>query len=239
MCGRLVVPNTFDELLSVFDAAGGDFPDWRPSWNIKPTQTIPVIIHSAKGEAEAVRRVEPARWSLTPSWSKELKTKFPTFNARSEGITDKATWRGPVKTHRALIPATGYYEWQTDPTTKKKTPFYIHSATGDVLSLAGLYSWWKDPAKTAEDPTLWTLTATILTSGAVDELLHIHDRNPVPLPRDWWDDWLNPDLVGDQHFVDAAIQAALPVAAQLDIVEVAPLSSGHDGADLILPVTTD
>ncbi|KFF58418.1 hypothetical protein JF66_18750 [Cryobacterium sp. MLB-32] len=239
MCGRLVVPNTLDELLSVFDAVGGDFHNWSPSWNIKPTQTIPVVIHSAKGTADTVRRVEPARWSLTPSWSKELKTKFPTFNARSEGITEKATWRGPVKTHRALIPATGYYEWQTDPATKKKTPFYIHSATDDVLALAGLYSWWKDPVKTAEDPTPWTLTATILTSGAVDELLHIHDRNPVPLPRDWWDDWLNPDLVGDQHFVDAAIQAALPVAARLDIVEVAPLPSGDDGADLIIPAAID
>ncbi|WP_104199038.1 SOS response-associated peptidase [Cryobacterium sp. Y29] len=188
----------------------------------------------------AVGRVELARWSLTPSWSRELKIKFPTVNARSEGITDKATWRGPVKTHRALIPVTGYYEWQTDPTTKKKkTPFYIHSATDEVLAFAGLYSWWKDPAKAAEDPTLWTLTATILTSSAVDELLHIHDRNPVPLPRDWWDDWLDPDLVGDQHFVDAAIHAALPVAAQLDIIEVAPLPPNHDGADLILPVTTD
>ena len=239
MCGRLVVPNTLDELLGVFDAARGDFHGWHPSWNIKPTQTIPVVIHAATGDAEAVRRVEPARWSLTPSWSKELKTKFPTFNARSEGITEKTTWRGPVKTHRALVPATGYYEWKTDAATKKKTPFYIHNGDDEVLAFAGLYSWWKDTTKTAEDPTLWTLTATILTSSAVDELLHIHDRNPVPLPKDWWDDWLNPDLVGDQHFVDAAVQAALPVAAQLDIVEVAPLPSHHDGADLILPATTD
>ena len=70
---------------------------------------------------------------------------------------------------------------------------------------------------------LWTLTATILISSAVDELLHIHDRNPVPLPRDWWEDRLNPELIGDQHFVDAAVQAALPVAAALDVVDVAPL----------------
>ncbi|WP_104200757.1 SOS response-associated peptidase family protein [Cryobacterium sp. Y29] len=124
MTGRLVVSNTTSELLSVFDATGGDLHDWHPSWNIKPTETVPVIIHSATDGDEAVRRLESARWSLTPSWSTELKTKFPTFNARAEGITDKATWRGPIKTHRALVPATGYYEWQTDLTTKKKTPFY-------------------------------------------------------------------------------------------------------------------
>lgn len=48
---------------------------------------------------------------------------------------------------------------------------------------AGLYSWWKNHALADDDPNVWTLTATILTSVAVDELLHIHDRNPVPLPR--------------------------------------------------------
>jgi putative SOS response-associated peptidase YedK len=238
MCGRLVVSNTTDELLSVFDATGGDFQDWNPSWNIKPTQTIPVVLHSATGSEEAVRRLEPARWSLTPSWSKELTTKFPTFNARSEGITEKATWRGPVKTHRALVPASGYYEWKTDPVTKKKTPFYIHSPNDEVLALAGLYSWWKDHSKADDDPTRWTLTATILTSSAVDELLHIHDRNPVPLPQDWWGDWLNPELVGDQHVIDTAIQAALPVAAALTVVEVAALPSNGDGPSLTSAVKT-
>ncbi len=129
-------------------------------------------------------------------------------------------------------PAVGYYEWKTDPTTKKKTPFYIHNPDDAILAFAGLYSWWKDPSKADDDPTLWTLTAAILTSSAVDELLHIHDRNPVPLPRDWWDDWLNPALIGDQHFVDAAVQASLPVAAVLNVVEVTPLPSKGDGPTL-------
>jgi len=212
-----------DDLISAFVAEGGDFRDWRPSGNIKPTETIPVVFDSAKGEAGVIRRLEPARWSLTPSWSKSLKTKFPTFNARSEGITEKAMWKGPIRSHRALIPASGYYEWHTDPDTKKKTPHYISATDDALLVFAGLYSWWKDHSKADDDPDSWTLTATILTSDAVDELLHIHDRNPVPLPPEWWDDWLNPDIEGDQHFVDAAVQAALPVAATLKIEQVAPL----------------
>jgi len=225
-----------DDLITEFVATGGDFRDWRPGWNFKPTNLVPVVIDSAKGDADAVRRLELARWSLTPSWSKELKTKFPTFNARSEGITDKATWKGPVKSHRALVPATGYYEWQTDPDTKKKTPYYIHAPKDELLVFAGLYSWWKDRSKAEDDPDLWTLTATILTSSAVDELVQIHDRNPVPLPRQWWDDWLDPTIEGDQHFVDAAVQAALPVAASLEIREVAPLPAKGDGPELVEPV---
>ena len=51
--GRLMVSNTTNKLFSVFDATGGDFQDWHPSWNIKPTQTIPVVLHSATSDEEA------------------------------------------------------------------------------------------------------------------------------------------------------------------------------------------
>jgi putative SOS response-associated peptidase YedK len=122
-----------------------------------------------------VRRLEPARWSLVPSWSKELKLKYPTFNARSEGIAEMATWKGPLKSHRALVPATGYYEWQTFA-DGKKVPHFVHDPSGEQLVFAGLYSWWKKHTLPDDHPDVWTLTATILTSDAVDELLHIHDR---------------------------------------------------------------
>ncbi|TQL46662.1 putative SOS response-associated peptidase YedK [Homoserinimonas aerilata] len=231
MCGRFAMNKETNELIEEFVAAGGDWRDWRPGWNIKPTQEIPIVVESTK-TGELVRRLEPARWSLVPSWSKTLKLKFPTFNARSEGIAEKATWRGPLKSHRCLVPMTGYYEWRTDP-DGTKTPHFIH-LPGETLAMAGLYSWWPDPALPQDDPARWNLTATILTADAVDELIGIHDRNPVPLPRDWWDDWLNPELEGDQSFVDAAVQAALPVAQSLEFYEVAPLRG--DGPELLEPV---
>ncbi|PRY68960.1 SOS response associated peptidase (SRAP) [Glaciihabitans tibetensis] len=99
----------------------------------------------------------------------------------------------------------------------------MHDPAGEPLVFAGLYSWWKNHALPADHPDRWTLTTTILTSDAVDELLHIHDRNAVPLPRDWWDIWLDPKIEGDQALVDAAVQAALPVAAGLEVYEVAPI----------------
>lgn len=194
-----------------------------------------MLIHSAKGDGEAVRRLEPARWSLVPSWSKTLKLKYPTFNARSEDLASKASWRGPLKKHRALVPASGYFEWQTFA-DGKKVPHFIHDPEGEQLMLAGLYSWWKDHTVPDGDPNAWTLTTTILTSGAVDELLHIHDRNPVMLPPEWWDRWLDPDLEGTQELVDAAVAAALPVAGVLEVYEVAPLPFRGNGPHLIEPV---
>lgn len=83
--------------------AGDNLPG--PAWNIKPTTRVPVVLESAKGEGDPVRRLEAGRWSLTPSYSKELKTKFATFNARSETAAEKATFRGSVKSKRAILPA--------------------------------------------------------------------------------------------------------------------------------------
>jgi putative SOS response-associated peptidase YedK len=236
MCGRFAIDNEINELIELFVAGGGDVEDWRPSWNIRPTDPVPVVFESNKmgssgASGEAGRRIELGRWSLTPSWSKELKTKFPTFNARSEDVATKASFKASVVNKRALIPATGYYEWHTEG--KTKTPYFIHGS--DELAFAALYSWWKDASKPEDDPDRWTLTATILTMAAVPSLASIHDRNPVPLPRAFWDDWLSLDIDGDQHLVDAAVAAAVPVAESLEFHEVAPLR-GENGPGLTAPV---
>jgi putative SOS response-associated peptidase YedK len=75
-----------------------------PAWNIKPTNRVPVVLESAKGEDDAVRRLEAARWSWTSSYAKELKTKLATFNARSESVAEKATFRGSVKSKLSILP---------------------------------------------------------------------------------------------------------------------------------------
>lgn len=232
MCGRFALDKDTDELIATFVAEHGlaALKDWRPSWNIKPTQQIPVLLESAKGKEEVRRRLDLGRWSLVPPWAKELRLKFPTFNARAENITTKPTWKSPVKSKRAIIPASGYYEWQKNP-DGSKTPHYIHMPDHQTLGFAGLYSWWPDPAVPDDDERRWHLTATILTSDAVDQLVGIHDRNPVPLPHDFWDTWLDPEIEGDQSLVDAAVQAALPVAETLEAYPVRPLRG--DGPELI------
>jgi putative SOS response-associated peptidase YedK len=220
MCGRFAMDKSTDDLIEEFVAVGGDFRDWRPGWNIRPTDPIAVVLESMKDAPEPTRRLEVARWSLTPGWSKTLKMKVPTFNARSEGITEKASFKAAIRSKRALIPADGYYEWQTDPVTKKKTPFYLRAPLGESIAFAGIYSWWKDHSLADDDPGLWTLTTTILTANSVHSLAHIHDRNPVPLPRELWNDWLDPRIEGTQDFVDAAVAAAVAVAESLEVIEL-------------------
>ena len=226
MCGRFAVDSDINDLIEEFVADGGSVHDWAPAFNIAPTDPVPVVLERVKNGARE-RSIELGRWSIVPSWSKELKLKFPTFNARSETVTEKASFKSSVASKRALIPARGYYEWHTEGTTK--TPHFIGPEQGNV-AFAALYSWWRDA--TIPDAE-WMLTATILTMESVPELASIHDRNPVMLPREWWSDWLNPQLVGDQHFVDAAVAASRPVASSLGYHEVGPVRD--DGPHLIVP----
>jgi putative SOS response-associated peptidase YedK len=230
MCGRFIITDTAPDLAAMFDVEleGENLPE--PSWNIKPTEQIPVVLESAK-YGPVVRRLESARWSLVPSTSTELFVGYPTFNARAETAAEKPTFRASVAARRALVPATGYFEWHTVGTTK--TPYFIHSDDGLPLALAGLYSWWRNPVLAADDPARWVLTATILTTEATGPLRGLHDRMPVVLAEEWWDRWLDPHTVGDQTLVGAAVAASRVPCAALRFHEVAPVTG--NGPELIEP----
>ena len=94
---------------------------------------------------------------------------LPTLhNARSGRVAAAPSWRGPFTERRAVIPAAGYYEWlPTEDAGGKpvKQPYYIHPADG-ILSFAGLYERWPDPAKDPDDPDRWLWSAAIITHHA-------------------------------------------------------------------------
>ena len=206
----------------------------EPSWNIRPTEQIPIVMESNKTQP-AMRRLESARWSLIPSFAVEMTSKFPTFNARAESAAEKPTFQASVRSRRALVPATGYFEWRTEKTGK--IPYFIHSDDGMPLAFAGLYSWWKNPALAEDDPARWILSATILTTDARGPLAQIHDRTPVPLPEEWWDRWLDPSTDGDQTLVDAAVEASHDIIESLDFYPVEPVVG--NGPQLVETVSSD
>ena len=223
MCGRYALGLEQDQLEDVFEVSRSGLTDWSPRWNIAPTSTIPIVIGQA-GPADYERVLGPARWSLTPAWSDTLDTPYPTFNARSETAATKPTFRQAVAHTRALIPASGYFEWHT--AGRIKTPHYIHQSDRSPLALAGLYSVWDR----AGEPVV---TATILTRPAPFHLEWIHHRAPVVLGPEDWDSWLDPTRRGDQALVDWAVDASEAVYATTTEHEVLPLQA--DGPQLIAP----
>ena len=235
MCGRYANTKSGDELGAYFEADEVDDVAMPPSWNIAPTQQVPVVVDRVpKDDPDGMpsRLVTAARWSLVPRWATELTSKYPTFNARSETVTEKNSFKNAVVRSRAILPADGYYEWHTVGTTK--TPHYITDPVDGELAFAGLYSWWRAPVAEGAEPGPWVLTATMLTRAAHGPAASIHDRAPVMLPREVWDEWLDPTSEGDQSLVDMIVAESETVLERLELHAVAPLRG--DGPQLIEPI---
>jgi putative SOS response-associated peptidase YedK len=224
MCGRfatgLIAGMTETAAWLGLDAADpGVWPD--PSWNIAPTDPVPIV----RGEAPGARRVDLARWGLIPRWWRKplAEMRASTFNARSEEAAEKPMFRDAWKTGRCLIPAIGYYEW-TGP-KGDKTPWLVRVETNAPgFCMAGLWA-----APVIDGAPL--LTATVLTTAAGEATRHLHPRSPVILSEEEWQPWL------------AGADAANPMMhpAPDERVRVAEVSRavnrvGTDGPELAEPV---
>ena len=170
MCGRVHLPDDYSEIqLDLFKDIWRDTPSRR--WNVPPTSLLPVVT-SANGQ----RILEPMRWGLIPSWSKDEKIGFSTFNARADSVGTKPTFRSAWKAgRRCLIITDGFYEWRRAGTADKQ-PFAIAFGNCGPMLMAGLWEARKTPAGE------WTRSCTIITTDANDLIAEIHDRMPV-IPR--------------------------------------------------------
>jgi putative SOS response-associated peptidase YedK len=239
MCGRFVLDRSSDDLVNLFDVdiVGENLPD--QSWNIAPTQRIAVVIDSIPkvGDTqEPLRRLEGARWGLVPGWAKDLTSSPPLFNARSETVGDKPAFRAAVEKRRAVVPASGYYEWRT--VDGVKVPQYITLPGDELLLFAGLYSWWKNPAAAEDSPDRWVLSTTILTRASAAGLRDIHERMPVFLDGDLVEEWLDPHEDGTAELVEQVATMAADVAERATFHEVdrAVGSVQNNSPDLVSPL---
>jgi putative SOS response-associated peptidase YedK len=234
MCGRYVMSKATGDLLAHFEAKEVEGSPPPPSWNVAPTQDVPIIAERLDEDA-VDRRLLIARWGLVPSWAKDLKIGSKLINARSESILDKPAFRKAAIKRRALIPADGYYEWQKNE-DGKKIPHYLHSENNELLAFAGLYEFWPDPSLPEDDPHRWLLSCTVLTTTAHDSLGHVHDRAPVIIPPEMFHAWLNPattDKTAVQEILDAIPEPVLTPTVVTDRVN----SVRNNGPELLDPAT--
>lgn len=157
-------------------------PDLSPRYNIAPSQQVAIVRQQNGGDRELVFM----QWGLIPSWAKDPTVSYKMINARSETAHEKPSFKQAFRSRRCIIPATGFYEWET--VGKEKIPHYIHLHGGEIMSLAGLWERWKSPEGEEIE------TCTILTTAANSLVRHLHDRMPVILRRDEFDLWLDRDI---------------------------------------------
>src|SRR5262245_46190984 len=180
MCGRFTQAYTWDELQRLYRLTQ-PARNVRPQYNICPTDPVEVIIAGDGGGLLAV----PMCWQLIPPWWKNSLKELPaTFNARAETVAEKPIFRDAFRSTRCLIPASGYYEWETR--TDGKQPHYISPTDAPILTIAGLWSDWRDRVN---QETL--VTCTMIVTEANSFIRAIHDRMPVLLDDAGAEAWLS------------------------------------------------
>jgi putative SOS response-associated peptidase YedK len=139
--------------------------------DIKMTDVAP-IVRSVEGE-RAVGELVNRRWSWLGNRGR------PVYNFRSDGRE--------FKSHRCLILADGFYEF-TDPVIprpkgKRLDKWLFTMKDHGWFCIAGI--WRESPVGEA---------FTMLTMDAGPDVAPYHHRQIIPLTRDQWVDWLDPNV---------------------------------------------
>ena len=152
---------------------------------VRPTNVVPVIASNRAG----ARAVFPMKWGFTG--------RTLLMNARTETAPVKPTFKEAWASHRCIIPASWYYEWEhlTGNDGRKRTgaKYLIQPKGSDMTWLCGLYR--------IENGLPVFM---ILTREPGDEIRFIHDRMPLIMPGDYVNDWIKPD-VKPEELLDAAL----------------------------------
>ena len=141
---------------------------------IRPTNVVPVIVSKRSGE----KSVFPMKWGFSG--------RTLLMNARTETAPEKATFRDAWTSHRCIVPASWYFEWEhlIGKDGKKRTgdKYLIQPKGSPMTWLCGLYR--------IEDglPVF-----VILTREPGEDIRFIHDRMPLIMPGDCVDEWIRPD----------------------------------------------
>ncbi len=177
MCGRFALKAPPSELISRFEL--DECADFGPHFNIPPGTDIPVIRQSPEGK----RVLHLLHWGLVPHWAKDPSIGAKLNNARGESVAEKPSFREAFKRRRCLVPASGFYEWKAEG--KIKQPYYVSLKSGEMMAMGGLWESWKVP-----DGNLLR-TVCIITTGPNKLMEPIHDRMPVIIRPENWQEWLS------------------------------------------------
>lgn len=229
MCGRYVIASSPEILADRFRVDDVSFDEHTPDYNVTPRAMVPIVRdRPAREDREHARVLSLVRWGLVPSWAKDPKLGDRLINARSETVATTNSYQNAFRKRRCIIPADAFYEWTSKDklTPEQKSakvprqPYLVHRRDGEPMAFAGLWEIWRDEAVEDRDaPDAWLRTCTIITTGANDVLVPIHDRMPVMLAEPTWDTWLDPANA------DGAELESLLVPAPDEWLEVYPVST--------------
>ncbi len=186
MCGRFVF-FTDKDYHNMLLAMEQDLPGLKGTQRINPTrgdiypsQNAPVI-HEHSGSPEVSL--------MTWGYANPHEPKKLLINARSETAASRPTFRQDFNARRCIIPATGFYEWDSK---KNKCSFTDEQG---LLYLGGLYT----------PPEHGTSRFIILTKAPDAVVSPVHNRMPVLVPGRLAEDWLTNTALANDIIQDGSI----------------------------------
>ena len=217
MCGRISLFAELGDLASQFRFIPDDISDaYQVSWNIAPTAAVLAITAQVDR-----RRAGVMRWGFVFNrQSGRSGSSRPLFNARSETLAERPAFRSAFALRRCLVPINGFYEWRANP-GGGKTPLWIHRTDERPFALAGIYNTRPDAA------------ASVITCAPNSLMAPIHNRMPVVLADDEYDDWLDPEA--DPVALHALLQPREWPELTARPVSTAVNRAGSDGPRLVVP----
>src|SRR3954470_12217354 len=146
MCGRYALHAGPEVVALQFGLDA--LPPLAPRYNICPGTDILVV------DRERKARLLP--WGAAGRFA----------NARAETVTERPAFRDAFRRYRCLVPASGFYEWQS--IARSKRPWYVRARNGDLFGLAGFVALWQGKR-----------SVTLITTEPNALMATIHDRMPV------------------------------------------------------------
>ena len=171
-------------------------PEFKSSYNVCPGSDVLVI----RGR----RKAALLRWGAGNR----------LINARAETVDERPAFRNAFRQWRCLLPASGFYEWQS--VAGRKQPWYV---LPQEQPLGGIVLLWQGVRSVA----IVTIAANALMSS-------IHDRMPVIVPSEETDAWLGPgDAAALLRPYPAERMQAYPVSLRVN-------APANDDAALLQPI---
>ena len=175
MCGRKTLSKDIASIIKEMDIEEWEAHNYKPNYNIAPTDFSPVIVNDGK------KKTKMMRWGLIPAWSKNEKIGSKMINARLETVLEKPSFSSLVHNKRCIVIADGYYEWAKPD----NQPYYIFDKKNKILPLAGLWTSWK------YSNSITLFTYTVITTTPANNIKNIHNRMPLVLKPRVMEKWLD------------------------------------------------
>jgi putative SOS response-associated peptidase YedK len=228
MCGRITQKSNAKVLglkivTLVEPLYAGNTP---PRYNGSPGQEHWVI----RQESGGARILDRLWWGLMPHWLKNESQARKPINAKAETIASLPTFRDAYRRRRCLVPIDNFFEWKAIPGARSKQPYAVGMRSGEPFAVAAIWDNWKRPG-TSE----WVRSFAIVTCPANQLLAEIHERMPVIVPADGYDQWLasaDPDPQALLVPYPSAPMTMWPITTRVN-------TPANDDRDILSPVKLD